>query len=704
MAGQWADLSGLGEAIANRRYRKGAREIQRALEDEAKAAGTQVDYAQLESRLADLYDNSLAGMRGQTAPDGSPMYTSYANEAKRMGIAQADAEAGRMVAGGAPLSGAQQMRANARLRAGDFDTGLPLMQQGDMAYGGEQALKRGAELGPAAAPGGVDLPTMTTAATQSAARMGDLGGAIAGQSAVSQQRLQVASTLAGQLQTQLSNPDVYDPQKIAGTANALFTYMPELGGGLKVKADSEGKLWVTRGNEIVQELKADDSTLSMLTDFVTDPSTVIETQKANLIKAFEETRAERAATDKLYQETAAGMVKTFVENGSTAERANAIFNSAKAMKEGGWTTVGDAVTDPTTGTISQQVQKDGKIYRMERPDPETMAAAGPLAGATPPVAFYDTNGQSVDPNTIEGAQPAVEYMMAIDSASREGKFAEDSIRLKAGLNALQSVLFGGGAGTGVNKTTGISAADGDAVALGKRWILGLETEGGVEGKGALNREQLTNSRSGAAGVGQFTKGTWERYIKAHPEDFGGMTQQQKMDARYDNALMDKAIDWLIDENVTTMQRADVPVTPETIYLAHHFGAGRVGNILENPDEQVFSMLTKTEQAANPTYYNKTWADLINEFTERAIATGAAAAPSNALPPPLDPIRGGDRRTADANALPARLDFQAGGQMGTAAISRRPQEQQAVNAALMDPEAARTVALRRLSTDARLFNQ
>lgn len=88
-----------------------------------------------------------------------------------------------------------------------------------------------------------------------------------------------------------------------------------------------------------------------------------------------------------------------------------------------------------------------------------------------------------------------------------------------------------------------------------------------------------DSKTGAVGVGQFTKGTWNDLAKTPEGRAIGMTpitaenKGKANDPRRDNHINTLATALLARENAKILSRKGVEITGENLYMAHNIGAG-----------------------------------------------------------------------------------------------------------------------------------
>ncbi len=77
-----------------------------------------------------------------------------------------------------------------------------------------------------------------------------------------------------------------------------------------------------------------------------------------------------------------------------------------------------------------------------------------------------------------------------------------------------------------------------------------------------------NPNSSAAGLYQFTEGTWNDIMDRAPEL--GLTENGRISK--DTSQQDKAMTWFTEQNIKSLQSAGIAITTESIYAAHFLGA------------------------------------------------------------------------------------------------------------------------------------
>ena len=133
------------------------------------------------------------------------------------------------------------------------------------------------------------------------------------------------------------------------------------------------------------------------------------------------------------------------------------------------------------------------------------------------------------------------------------------------------------------------------------------------------RATATNPRSTALGADQFTAGTWLRTVEqAAPDWAQGLTRAELMELRTDPVKSGQMARALDAANSRALHAADVPVTNETMYAAHHFGPDAAVRMARAaPDTPMAKLLTPKQIAANQYLKGKTVADTLDIWDRRA---------------------------------------------------------------------------------------
>lgn len=133
------------------------------------------------------------------------------------------------------------------------------------------------------------------------------------------------------------------------------------------------------------------------------------------------------------------------------------------------------------------------------------------------------------------------------------------------------------------------------------------------------RATAKNPRSTALGADQFTAGTWLRTVEqAAPDWAQGLTRAELLELRTDPVKSGEMARALDAANSRVLQAADVPVTNETMYAAHHLGPDAAVRMARAaPDTPMGDLLTPRQIAANQYLKNKTVAETLAYWDKRA---------------------------------------------------------------------------------------
>lgn len=88
-----------------------------------------------------------------------------------------------------------------------------------------------------------------------------------------------------------------------------------------------------------------------------------------------------------------------------------------------------------------------------------------------------------------------------------------------------------------------------------------------------------NPKSSAAGLYQFTKGTWEWVMQEAPE----LELTEKGRINRDTSQQEAAFKWFTEYNAKQLQKVGIELTPENLYAAHFLGASGAIEVLSQPD-------------------------------------------------------------------------------------------------------------------------
>lgn len=180
-----------------------------------------------------------------------------------------------------------------------------------------------------------------------------------------------------------------------------------------------------------------------------------------------------------------------------------------------------------------------------------------------------------------------------------------------------------------------------------------------------------NSRSSAAGPGQFIDATWLDMLAKHRPDITG-SPGDLLALKSDPALSREMTAAYAADNGGTLQRAGLPVTPGTQYLAHFAGpTGAVGLLNADPATPAAAVLGQGFAKANPTLAGYS-AGQLAAWADRKMGGGSApmsmAGPRPATPAPapaLSPAAAAVAPQASEAAPASAPAFQIGGSGGSA---------------------------------------
>lgn len=116
-----------------------------------------------------------------------------------------------------------------------------------------------------------------------------------------------------------------------------------------------------------------------------------------------------------------------------------------------------------------------------------------------------------------------------------------------------------------------------------------------------------NPLSSATGNGQFIDSTWLSTIKeARPDLAKSMTDKQLLMLRGDPQFASEMTEALAKNNISSLNKAGLPVTTATVALAHRFGTGDATKILNAaPNAPIEDIVSQKVIDANPELAGKT---------------------------------------------------------------------------------------------------
>jgi len=134
-----------------------------------------------------------------------------------------------------------------------------------------------------------------------------------------------------------------------------------------------------------------------------------------------------------------------------------------------------------------------------------------------------------------------------------------------------------------------------------------------------NNIYARNSRSSAAGLGQFTEGTWMRLMQQYRRDLVETSStQQLQNMRFDPAMAREMGGNLLREITEALRKANLPATEGNLHLGWFAGARGAVNVLQNPGGMAADTLGAGAARANPSLIpGRTNAELAASMEARA---------------------------------------------------------------------------------------
>lgn len=147
-----------------------------------------------------------------------------------------------------------------------------------------------------------------------------------------------------------------------------------------------------------------------------------------------------------------------------------------------------------------------------------------------------------------------------------------------------------------------------------------------------------NPLSTATGLGQFIESTWLRMMGTYrPDLVASLSRQDLLDLRFDPAMSREMVRHLAQENEAYLRARGHAISAGRLYLAHFLGPGGADQVLSaDPSMSVAVLMGPGVVRANPFLAGYSCADLRAWADRKMTGGGAAAAPTEPPPAPVDP--------------------------------------------------------------------
>jgi hypothetical protein len=270
-------------------------------------------------------------------------------------------------------------------------------------------------------------------------------------------------------------------------------------------------------------------------------------------------------------------------------------------------------------------------------DPESHASA---------VAALTNAGVQIDPNTNQPVASStalgIKNTVALqDAAAKAGVHVvtvpEQVFNPATGQYETQNVtttaakVAQAADGAGPAAPTGSALANPNAPVSAADWNQRLFQSESGGAPGARNAQPGQS----AAGLAQFTDGTWHQFVASQHPELAAQSPAQISAMKTDPAnagLQAEAAQWYAAQNAPKLAAADVPVNSMTLALAHHLGPNGAASVMNAPaNTPIGSIIPADVLKVNPDLQGKTTGQVIGSyFTQFGVGPmGGTPAPASA---------------------------------------------------------------------------